>query len=168
MRDQHIIPLLDRDRFGNLSESDVLLIESHISQCVGCRDAHAAARAAAALLHARAAATIEPSPFFATRVMALVREEQRAPSLLDFVTIWKATRGLVLSLVSVAVLLVTLTFLTPAPNDRESVARLEPANYSTEGVLFGDEITNTDESASNALVIDDVFTPEDTDATDQK
>ena len=167
MRDEHILPLLDSNRFGSLSESDALLIERHIAQCDSCQQAHAAAKAAAALLHARAGATIEPSPFFTTRVMAAVREQQNEPALLDLVAMWKTARGLLLSAISVVVLLAGLTFLTPQPKGNGVVA-LASGNYSTEGLVFSDELANADASPSNEQVMEVVFTPEDTDATNQK
>lgn len=167
MKDEHILLLLDSDRFGSLSRSDALRIEMHMAQCDRCRQAHAAAKVAAALLHARAGATIEPSPFFSTRVMAAVRERQNAPALLDLFTMWKSARGLVLSAISLVVLLAGLTFLTPQQNGNGVVA-LAPGNYSTEGVVFSDELANADASPSNEQVMDVVFTAEDPDASNQK
>ena len=165
MRDEHIIALLDSDRFGSWSSVETTRIEVHVAQCDDCRHAYAAARAAAVLLQARAAVSIEPSPFFSTRVMALVREQQNAPSLLDLFKVWKTARGLVLSAASLVVLLGSLTFLTPQPNSSQALAR---TNYSTEGVVFYDDATSTDASPSNEQVMDVVFTAEDTDAGNQK
>jgi anti-sigma factor RsiW len=166
MRDKHIILLLDNNRFGSLSEPESSQIEAHIDTCAGCRQAYVAARAAATLFTARAAETIEPSPFFSTRVMAVIREQQNTPSLLDFVTMWRAARGYVLSALSVVVLLAGLTFLTPDSGDR--TLALWQNNDSPEAVVFGDEVSHIDESPSNEQVIDVVFTPEETDATNQK
>src|ERR1700731_2460024 len=124
MRDTHIIPLLDSNQFGGLSGRDGLQFEAHIAQCDGCRQAYLAAQAAGALLHARAAEAIAPSPFFSTRVMALVREQQMQPTPLDLVAMWKAARGFMLSAVSLVVLLAGLTFLTPQPNPGEQALTL--------------------------------------------
>ena len=168
MRDEHIIALLDSDRFGNCSSVETTRIEVHVAQCADCRHAYTAARAAAVLLQARAAVSIEPSPFFSTRVMALVREQQNAPSLLDLIKVWKTARGLVLSAASLVVLLGSLTFLTPQPNSSEVMTALARTNYSTEGVVFDDDATSTDASPSNEQVMDVVFTAEDTDAGNQK
>ena len=165
MRDKHIIHLLDSNRFGNFSEADSLQIAAHVADCDACRQAHMHAKAAAVLLTARAEETIEPSPFFSTRVMAVIREEQSAPSLLDFFTLWKAARVFVLSAVTVVVLLTMLTFLLP----KSSAPAIVLVNNSPEeAVVFGDEISRLEENPSNEQVMDVVFTPEEADATNQK
>ena len=166
MKDKHIISLLDSNRFGSLSGPAALHIETHIADCDPCRQAYMTARVAAELLTARAAETIEPSAFFSTRVMAVIREQQDAPSLLDLASMWKATRGFVLSALSVVVLLAGLTFLTPQPAD--PALAFWQGNDSTEGVVFGDEASRVDDGPSNEQVVDVVFTPEDSDASNQK
>jgi len=168
MRDEHIIALLDSDRFGSWSSNETTRIEVHVAQCEDCRHAYAVARAATVLLHARAAESIEPPPFFSTRVMALVREQQNGPSLLDLIKLWKTARGLVLSAASLIVLLGGLTFLTPQPNSDEGMTARARTDYSTEGLVFGDDATSTDASPSSEQVMDVVFTAEDTDAGNQK
>jgi len=166
MKHEHIILLLDSDRFGNLRGDELLQIETHSNQCDGCRRAFMAAKAAAELLKARAAETIEPTPFFSTRVMALIREEEKTTPLLDLATIWNSARGFVFSTVSVLVLLMGLTLLMPGPGDQ--VTAFSQNSYSTEGVMFGDEASPADESPSNEQVMDVVFTGEETDASNQK
>ena len=166
MRDEHIILLLDRERFGNLSGDELLQIEAHSDQCGACRRAFVAARVAAALLNARATETIEPLAFFSTRVMALIREEQNATPLPDLATICNSARAFVFSALSVIVLLTGLTLFTPRPGGQ--VTAIWQNSYSTEGVVFGDEGSPTDESPSNEQVMDVVFTGEETDATNQK
>ena len=167
MRDKHIISLLDSGRFGSWN-ADALQIETHIAECDHCRQAYLAAKAAAVLLQARAAEAIEPSPFFSTRVMALIREEQNATSLTDLGAMWKVARGFVLSALSVVVLLTGLTFLSPKPSSGEQAMTSWQINYSTEGLVFGDEVSRVDETASNEQVVDVVFTTEEPDATNQK
>lgn len=166
MSDTHIIPLLDNNRFRSLSGPDAVQLEIHIAQCDGCRAAYLAAQATSELLRARVAESITPPPFFSTRVMALVREQRNEPSLFDLVTLWKAARGFVLSTASVVVLLAAITFLTPQPGTNGPLASWQTSD-ATAGVVFGDEATRLDET-SNEQVVDVVFTPEETDATDQK
>ena len=168
MRDKHIISLLDSDRFGSWSAPDASYIETHVADCDHCRQAYVAAKATAVLLQARAAEAIEPAPFFSTRVMALIREEQNAPALTDLGAMWKAARGFVFSALSVVVLLTGLTFLTPQPNSGDQAMMSGQVNYSTEGIVFGDEVSRIDESLSDEQVVDVVFTPEEADATNQK
>lgn len=166
MRDKHIILLLDSNRFGSLSGPESSRIEAHITHCVGCRQAYAAAKAAATLLTSRAAETIEPSAFFSTRVMHRIREQQNAPSLLDLLTMWRAARSFVLSALSVVILLAGLTFLTPTSGDQ--TLAFWQNNDSPEAVVFGEDVSRLDDSPSNEQVMDVVFTAEETDATKQK
>jgi anti-sigma factor RsiW len=167
MIDKHIIQLLDADRFGSLNEPDTLRVEAHIDECSACQEAHAAARAAAKILQARSVETIEPSPFFSTRVVALVREQQNAPAA-GLATMWKAARGFLLSAVSVVVLLAGLTFLIPQSGASEPALAFWQPSYSTEGVVFDDDVSNSDESPTSDQVGDVVFTAEEPDAGNQR
>ena len=167
MRDEHIISLLDSDRFGILSEPDNLRVEGHIIHCDDCRHAYASARVAAVLLKQHSASIIDPSPFFSTRVMALVREQQNESVLFDLGNMWNAARGLMLSTVSVVVLLAGLTFLAPQPGPNNQAALIQPF-YSTEGVLFGDEVSRLGESPNDEQIMDAVLSPEEADAGSQK
>lgn len=164
MRDDHIISLLDSERFGSLSLDDRQRIDSHIRQCESCRQADAAAQVAAMLLQTRAGEIIEPSPFFSTRVMAALRQRPHQSPLSDLVGSWQSMRGLLFTALSAVVLLAGLTFIVPATNSE----RLAFGNYSTEGVVFGDESASNDDGDGNEQVMDVVFTSEDTDATNGK
>lgn len=134
MRNDHIINLLDEKRLGDLNRDDLSLIESHTAECSACLKAYRAARASSILLRARASETVEPSPFFKTRVMAAAREAMAAeqPAILRA---WKAAAGLVSSMVAVVVILMAVTFFN-APDG----SPLEPAtisnNLSAEVVVF--------------------------------
>ncbi len=134
MRNDHIITLLDEKRFGDLNRDDLSLIESHTAECHACLQAYRAALASSILLRARASETVEPSPFFKTRVMAAAREVMAAeqPAILRA---WKAAAGLVSSMVAVVVILMAVTFFN-APDS----STLEPAaisnNLSAEVVVF--------------------------------
>lgn len=125
MRNDHIITLLDEKRLGDLDSGDLSLIEAHTAQCHTCLRAYLAARASSTLLRARASETVEPSPFFKTRVMAAAREGLAAqqPAI---VRAWRAASGLVSSMVAVVVILMAVTFF----NAPES-SSLEPATIST-------------------------------------
>ena len=109
MKNEHIIHLLD-ERFGDLTDAQQSQIQRHIVACHDCRRAHTSAQVTAMILQARATETIEPSAFFARRVMALVRE-QTAPSFFDLLAMWQAARSFVYS--AVAVVVVGMT--APAP-----------------------------------------------------
>ena len=161
MREEHIIAMLERDRIGDLPGIERARIATHCEVCEPCRQAYQAAMAAADLLRTRAAEVVEPSPFFATKVMARIRAEQQVPSLFDLSTFWQAARGLVFSAVAVVVLLAGLTFVGQRT---ETGAVLSSGAYATETVVFADQAPGLEESSSNEQLMDVVFTGEESDA----
>ena len=56
-------------------ESELSAVQAHALECGSCHSAYEAARLSALVLKSRAQVTIEPSPFFQTRVMAALREQ---------------------------------------------------------------------------------------------
>ncbi|MGH9880630.1 MAG: hypothetical protein ACRD6N_04275, partial [Pyrinomonadaceae bacterium] len=78
MRNEHIIRLIDDVSIASLSESELAAIRSHTAECADCRKAYDAAQVSSLLLKERVVETFEPSPFFQTRVMAMLRERQAA------------------------------------------------------------------------------------------
>jgi hypothetical protein len=113
MRNEHITELLDSAPLRSLSESDLARIREHSDQCALCRQAFKAAQLSSLMLRERAAAAIEPSPFFKTKVMAAIRERQAATGAFSFLRFWKAARALVYSMAAVVVLLTGLTISQP-------------------------------------------------------
>src|SRR5215472_5789682 len=165
MNEEHIIDLLDSDSVARLSAEDRSLIERHIVHCADCQTAYASARDASLLLRARAAQQIAPSPFFATRVMAAVREQQR-PLLFAPASWWQTTKAFLFSGAAMAALLGAMIFVTP---ESSGTAAPPPGgeNEAAENVVFTDD-TQTAQSPSNAEAIDVVFRPEGPDAGDQR
>jgi hypothetical protein len=168
MKYEHIIGLLENDRFPRLTNGELQQIDAHIAQCVDCRQAHAAARIAGALLRARAGQSIEPPPFFTTRMMAAIREKQSSPSLLDILSLWKTARALIVSGAAAAGLLAALTFLTPQPQSESSALAVLTSDYSAERVVFVDDSSRANDNFSNGQVMDVVLTPEGRDASNEK
>jgi predicted anti-sigma-YlaC factor YlaD len=160
MREEHIIALLERDRFGDLPGIERARITTHCEVCEHCRQAYLATLVAADLLRTRAAEVVEPSPFFTARVMARIREEQRAPSLFDLSALWQTARGLVFSAVAAVVLLAGLTFV----GQTTDTVALSSGAYSTETVVFADQAPGLEEISSNEQLMDVVFTGEESDA----
>ena len=97
MKDKHIIDVLDNSPILNLSESELGEIQVHVRECVSCREAYEAAKLSAIVLQSRAQATIEPSPFFQTRVMAAWRERQAEESVPAMWRLWSSAKALVSS-----------------------------------------------------------------------
>ncbi|MBO0721606.1 MAG: hypothetical protein J2P41_12335 [Blastocatellia bacterium] len=109
----HVIELLDSVPFSSLSETELARIREHSEHCSACRRAFSAAQLSALIIRERAAAAIEPSPFFQTRVMAALREKQNAAGGYSFARLWKSAQALVYSLAAFVVLLGALTVFQP-------------------------------------------------------
>lgn len=134
MTDKHIIEVLDNVSIAALSESELRDVQTHVRDCASCREAYEAARLSALVLQSRAQATIEPSPFFQTRVMARWREQQAVESVPAFWRLWRSTRALVSSMAVTTAALAVLSFVLPAaqtPSDQALSA------YSAESVIMG-------------------------------
>lgn len=92
------------------------------------------------LLKARAARTCEPPPFFHTRVLAAVREQESQPS--PFVRLWRAAGALVAAMAVLVAILVVLTFTTDRRATGESMADNNTAIDSLFTGETGDEIND--------------------------
>jgi hypothetical protein len=102
----------------------------------------------------RAQVVIEPSPFFQTRVMAALREQQTVESVPAFLRLWKSARALVSSMALTTAALAALSFIVSAPatNALEQTA----SAYSAESVMFDDgDDQLTYDQVFNAIYTDD-------------
>ena len=115
MKDKHIIEVLDNSSILSLSESELSEVQAHVRDCVSCREAYEAARLSTIILQNRAQATIEPSPFFQTRVMAAWREQQAAESVPAMWRLWSSAKALVSTMAVTTAALAVLSFMMPAP-----------------------------------------------------
>ena len=154
MKDKHITEILDNTSFANLSEFDLNEVRSHVKDCASCRDAYEAARLSAVIIKSRTQVTIEPSPFFQTRVMAALREQQSVDSVPAMFRLWKSARALVSSMAVTTAALAALSFVLPGPAvaDDQTVSA-----YSVESVLMGQ---GTDE-LSYEQVLSTIYDDED-------
>ena len=153
MNDKHITELLDSTALAALSPSELEEIRAHARECEPCSDALAAAQLSALVIKERAQAVIEPSPFFHTRVMAAVREQQAAESVPAFSRLWKSARGLVSSMALTTAALAALSFVVAAP---ATVPTEQTAALSAESVIFGQDADDlTYEQVMNAIYADD-------------
>ena len=115
MKDKHIIEFLDNASIATLSEGELGEAQAHARDCVPCRDAYEAAQLSALVLRSRTEVTIEPSPFFHTRVMAALREQNAVESVPAMLRLWKSARALVSSMAVTTAALAVLSFVLPAP-----------------------------------------------------
>ena len=135
MKDKHIIDVLDNTSIASLSESELSAVQAHARECASCRDAYEAARLSSFVLQSRAQATIEPSPFFQTRVMAAWREQQAVESVPAMLRLWRSARALVSTMAVTTAALAALTFVLPAQTT--SMADQTASMMSAESVILG-------------------------------
>lgn len=154
MKDKHIIEVLDNAALASLSSSELSDIRAHAHECKPCGDAFAAAQVSAVVMRERAQAVIEPSPFFQTRVMAALREQQAAESVPALWRLWRSSRALVSSMALSTVALAVLSFMisAPATNALDQTA----SAFSAESVILGQEADElTYEQVLNTIYTDD-------------
>jgi hypothetical protein len=161
MSNQHIIDLLDNSAVTRLSQGELFEIEAHARDCDMCCRALEAARASAAMLEARAAETLEPQPFFKTRVMAAIRESRAEQPA--FLRLWRSAGALFAAMLMVVVLLSTLSLFTNPQQDEPFESNIARSEIYPENIVFDDEGAADDEPLSYAQVLDLVFDSEDSD-----
>ena len=154
MKDKHITDVLDNAALATLSPSELEEIRAHARDCKPCESAFAAAQLSALVIRERAQVVIEPSPFFQTRVMAALRDQQAVESVPAIWRLWQSARWLVSSMAVTTAALAALSFTISAP----ATATLEQTAMalSAESVIFdqgGEELTY--EQVLNAIVADD-------------
>lgn len=156
MNDKHIIETLDNAAIAALSESELNEVRAHALECVSCRSAFEAARLSAVMLKTRAEAVIQPSPFFQTRVLAALREQQSTESVPAMFRLWKSAKVLVSSMALVTAALGALSFSLPAPGTTTSDQTVSV--YSAESVIMGQ---GADEQMSYEQVLSTIYEDED-------
>jgi predicted anti-sigma-YlaC factor YlaD len=155
MKEKHIIDMLENSPLASLSESEVETIRAHTGSCEACRGAYEAAQISTLIIKERAAETIEPDPFFQTRVLAALREQQATSNVPVFSRLWKSAGVLVSSMALTTAALAAFSFFTPNTGSQEATATLTP--YSAEAVVFNqDQIDDmTDEQILNTIYADE-------------
>jgi hypothetical protein len=154
MKDKHITDVLDNAALASLSASELSDIRAHARTCTPCGEAFAAAQVSAVVMRERAQAVIEPSPYFQTRVMAALREQQAAESMPALWRLWRSSRALVSSMALSTAALAVLSFMISAP---ATTALDQTASALTaESVILGQETDElTYEQVLNAIYTDD-------------
>lgn len=154
MKEKHVIGILENSPLASLTESELLTVRSHVENCLPCRRAYEAAQLSTLLIRERAAEIIEPSPFFQTRVLAALREQQINVPVLS--RLWKSAGALVSTMALTTAALAAFSFLAPgAGTSQETVAALSP--YSAEAVVFNPDQSDdqmTDEQVLSAIYAD--------------
>ena len=135
MNDNHIIDILDATSLSKLDDSQLRAVRSHLDDCQSCARAYEAALVTSTLIHARTEIAIEPPPFFATRVLAAVREQQTSSVPVMF-RLWRSAKVLVSTMAVTTAALAVMSVVAPGPSSSET-ATINP--YSAESVILNDE-----------------------------
>ena len=132
MNDNHIINRLENVPFADLQEDDHRAMRAHSADCTDCAQAYKVAMVSSALLIEGSGEVFEPSPFFQTRVMAAIREQQNEPR--GFSKLWRTAGALVSTLSAGVALLAVLTFAIPSTPTATEATALN--SYSAEEVIL--------------------------------
>ncbi|MEK6279782.1 MAG: hypothetical protein AABN95_05460 [Acidobacteriota bacterium] len=151
MKDNHIINLLESVPFAGLSENDHREIRAHTASCVDCGLAYEVAVVSSSLLREGAGEVFEPSPFFQTRVMAALREQQSEPR--GLARLWRSAGALVSSMTATVALLAVLSFMIPAT---QSTAEAYAFNAYAEDVIL-DQTEVAQDQVSDAEVLSTLY-----------
>ncbi len=164
MKEEHIISLIETMPVTRLSETELTAIRAHTVDCLNCRQAFEAAEISSLLLKERAAESTEmfrPPPFFHTRVMARLREQQGAndswANSWTLGPLWRAAGALASSMVATVAALAVLTFVVPG-NQIASAPQVNsvPNSYSAEEVIL-EQGETLDEQASDGQVLTTIY-----------
>jgi hypothetical protein len=160
MKNEHIISIVENAPISSLSDSELATIRSHSEECADCKRVFEAAQISSFLLKERADETIEPSPFFQTRVLAALRERQ-AGDVSAFQRFWNASRALVYSMTATVAALTILTVFSPGTVPTASSQEMASAynSYSAEEVLL-DEGDQQSEQMSYEQVLTTLYESE--------
>ncbi len=156
MKDKCITEMLDNASVANLSDDELNEIRAHTQDCVSCRGAYEAARVSAAVLRNRAQATIEPSPFFQTRVMAALREQQAVESVPAMWRLWGSAKALVSGMAVATAALAVLSFVLPVPTT--PIVDQTASVYSAESVIMD---KSNDEQMTYEQVLSTIYADDD-------
>jgi hypothetical protein len=153
MKDKHIIDILDDTPLRNLSGAQLDFVRSHSLECAACRNAYDAARLSSVVLAERVQTVVEPSPFFQTRVMAALREQQAVESVPAWLRLWRSAGALVSSMAVATVALAALSFAVPAAAPEQTATA-----YSADAVILDQ---GSDDQLSYEQVLSTIYADED-------
>lgn len=155
MKDKHIINLLEENGLKDLSDTDIRLVEAHVERCAECRREYEAAKVSSILLKTRAAQTLEPPPFFETRVLSAWRERQAAAAkpIVDKIRqMWQDTKILVTGLATSVAMLAVLAFIVSQMTNAPVFQASADDNYSVESVVFDRQESPADDLNDDQLL----------------
>ena len=155
MKQKHIIEVIDNAALASLSKVELDEVKAHARECVPCETAFEAAQLSALMIRERAQVKVEPSPFFQTRVLAALREQQAVENAPAFVRLWQSASALVSAMAVATILLGAMTFVYP--DTTTAVAEQTVSADAAEAMLFG----QADEQLSYEQVLSTIYGEED-------
>jgi len=156
MKNEHITEILDNASIATLSETELNEIRAHALECMSCRDAFEAARLSAVVIKTRAETTFEPSPFFQTRVMAALREQQAVESVPAMLRLWRSAKALVSVMAVTTAALAVVSFIQPSQTT--PVVDQTASAYSAYSVIMDQD---ADDQMSYEQVLSTIYEDED-------
>lgn len=154
MKNEHILELIENMPLSEISESELVRIRTHATECASCKKAFVAAQISTALLKERTAEVFEPTSFFQTRVLAALRERQNANDW-SWARMWRATGVLASSMLASVVAIAVLTFVAPATQTDSDVS-LAGNTYSAEAMVL-DQTDSVDDQVTDAQVLNTLY-----------
>ena len=134
MKDKHIIEILDNAALNGLSAEQLEVVRNHAQRCESCASAYQAASVSSVLIRERVQVVVEPSPFFQTKVLAALREQQAIENVPVLARLWKSAGALVASMAVTTAALAGLSLMVP-PSVAPASGQTASA-YSAESVIF--------------------------------
>lgn len=158
MNTEHILDWLERGPLHERSAAELAALRAHSDSCPACHAAYTAAQLAQTLCQARASVSVEPPPFFATRVLAAARAQRALAETPLFARFWQAARGLVAGMALAVALLVGVTWW----NDAEPGPELgsNAAEYFSSEDAFAQDVGDSaaGEELDDAQVMNALYT----------
>jgi anti-sigma factor RsiW len=157
MKDRHIIDILNNTPLATLDQSERAIIEDHSRDCPDCQEALAAAYGSAALLRERATESFTVSPFFARKVLAVLRERQTTKDAWVLGRMWRAAGVLVSSMAVTVAALAVRSFMVPGI---ESKIEGETVSvYAADAEIF-DQFDLSDDQVTDGQVLNTLYEAE--------
>jgi hypothetical protein len=159
MRENHIIRLLEEKPLGSLTASELDIVKAHTASCPDCLHAYEAAQTSLLMLRELTSVIVEPSAFFQTKVLAAIREQNRAPKQLEYLKMWQTASPLVALIGALIVMLLALTFFTDSSQQQSEPSNLASINDDSPEWMVVDRNESDDNvTSSQALAI--IYDPE--------
>jgi hypothetical protein len=141
---KHIFDLLDEKPFSELTSEELERIKQHCNLCFDCQQAFLTARICSELLHAKRMEQTQPSPFFHTRIISKLKQENA--KVLQLPNLWWQTSVPVFVLIVLFIVsLLGLTIMLPSTEENEvSATEIVPTEMTISDKRQYLEITNDD------------------------